>query len=427
AKEAAMRAIEILRPNDRAGVIGFSDSYWWPVRLGTVGQGLDLREVLDRVSAMTARGNTNMLSPLEAGVRELAEQPTERKHIVLLSDGQTYRGTAADFEALAVEARQSGITISTIALGKRGEPGQGLMAAIADWGRGRYHLAEDPADIPRLMLAESQSVNSDPLQGGRTQFQVHPHPLVRDFSPDDFPPVEGYLALSPRPEADVALTSGSFGDPILAAWQYGLGRVVAWTSDAGGDWAPAWRTWNGFSRFWTQVVRYALPDPSQGPLFVGTNVSANQVSVTVLAAGDDGKGINLADGHLLFRGPDDAIARVELPQTAPGEYATTFAVPGPGAYRAIAVLEKDEQRWEASAGFVVGYPAEFSPRVPNGIELLTKIAQVTGGRVASDVSEIRPPRAVTSSTTGYAPWLIAAALLLWVADIAVRRRWMPWP
>jgi len=429
AKEAAMRALEILQPNDHVGVIGFANGYYWVVRLGTLGQGLERREVLDQLSILAARGITDMFTPLQVGVRELAAQPTERKHIVLLSDGQTYRGTPEEFEAVVAEAATADITISTIALGQRGDAGQDLMAAIADWGQGRYHLAEDPADIPRLMLAESQSVNSDPIQRGRTQFLLVPHPLVRGFSAVDIPPIEGYLALTPRPEADTALTSGSFGDPVLAAWQYGLGRVVAWTSDLNGDWTRNWRDWESAPRFWTQIVRYALPDPSQGPLFATTEVNAGGVNVTMLAAGADGKGLNLADGYVLFRGADETTARVSVPQVAPGEYAVTFAAPQPGAYRAVAILEKEGERLETPMGLVVPYSPEYRPRTTAGADLLAQIAQTTGGRLVENINDVQPPRGATTNASSYGFWLtlVVAALVLWVGDIALRRRVMPWP
>jgi hypothetical protein len=383
--------------------------------------------VLDRLSTMTARGNTDMLSPLQVGIRELAEQPTERKHIVFLSDGETYRGSSPEFEALIAEATNANITISTIALGQRGDFGQILMSDIANWGGGRYHLAEDPADIPRLMLAESQSVNNDPVQRGRTQFQVAQHPLVRGFTAEAMPAIEGYLALTPRPEADTVLTSGSFNDPILAAWQYGLGRVVAWTSDVEGDWTRAWNGWPDAGRFWTQVLRYALPDPSQGPLFARAEVDVSNVNITVLATGADGKGLNLAEGYVLFRDALSETARVDLAQTAPGEYAATFAAPPPGAYRALAVLEKGDEHAETPIGFVVPHSPEYRPRTAADLELLNQIAALTGGRIVQSVNDIQPPRTVTTTVSGYSLWLIAAALVLWVGDIALRRRVMPWP
>ena len=46
-------------------------------------------------------------------------------------------------------------------------------------------------------------------------------------------------------------------DPVLAAWQYGLGRVVAFTASPEHD-AEAWVGWEGFGKFWSQLVHWAV-------------------------------------------------------------------------------------------------------------------------------------------------------------------------
>ena len=47
-------------------------------------------------------------------------------------------------------------------------------------------------------------------------------------------------------------------DPILAQWQYGLGRVVAWTSDAQGRWSANLVSRGQGNRLADDIVRGAL-------------------------------------------------------------------------------------------------------------------------------------------------------------------------
>jgi hypothetical protein len=56
------------------------------------------------------------------------------------------------------------------------------------------------------------------------------------------PQLQGYVATTPKPAAQVVLIS-NLGGPVLTVWQYGLGRVVAWTSDALGLWTADWLRW----------------------------------------------------------------------------------------------------------------------------------------------------------------------------------------
>ena len=77
-------------------------------------------------------------------------------------------------------------------------------------------------------------------------------------------------------------------DPVLAKWQYGLGRVIAWTADNGSDLAAPWAMWEGYDEFWAAAVRWALPDPERRPLTVSTHRDGADMVLTVTAAGESG-------------------------------------------------------------------------------------------------------------------------------------------
>src|SRR5258708_19904746 len=59
------------------------------------------------------------------------------------------------------------------------------------------------------------------------------HPILTGLGA--LPQLNGYVATTPKPAAQQVLIS-HLDDPVLAVWQYGLGRVAAWTSDALGLW-----------------------------------------------------------------------------------------------------------------------------------------------------------------------------------------------
>ena len=427
-KEAAMRAVEILNPRDQIGVLAFNHETLWAVPLSTLGEDLTVRAALDGINAIQPTGGTDLLTPLQTGLDALLAHPRGQQHIVLLTDGISGSGETADFKALVEQARANNITVSSIAVGADAD--LELLASIAEWGQGRFRLAQSPTDIPRMIVAETQYAAGDLVQRGQIQPQIAlEHPLVSTFDAAEFPPLEAHLALTARPvsEADTVMVT-PLDDPLLAAWQYGLGRVVVWTSDAAREWSPAWAAWDRLGQFWVQLVRYALPDPRLGPLTAEVQVEGAAVSVTLLAAGSDSRGINLGDAQLAFTTPAGEGLGVALPQTAPGEYAVTFEAPAPGAYRGLARLDKDGQHWEVPVGFVVGYSPEYSPRLASGAALLQQIAAVTGGqdRTNAEGRLVTAGTAPATTAASYAPWLLAAAVICWPLEIAARRRWRPW-
>ena len=428
-KEAAMRAVEIMQPLDQIGVLGFNHEVHWSVPLSVLGAELSVREALDGIGGMTPSGGTDMLMPLRQGIAAMRARPRGQQHIILLSDGVSAEGAPQDFERLVQAARENNITISAIAIGQDADTR--LMAQIAEWGQGRFRIAVRPADLPRLIVAESEYASGANVQRGLIQPQIlQPHPIVSGFDAAEFPRLAGHVAVLPRPvsEADTVLVS-PLGDPLLASWQYGLGRVVAWTGDAAREWSPGWAEWDQLSRFWVQMVRYALPDPSHGPLLVQSRVTGNRVTITALATGQDSRGLNLGQARLRFLQPDGSSAQVSLPQSAPGEYAASFGLPLVGAYNGLVSLEKDGQTWEVPVGFVVSYSPEYSPRVADGEPTLRQIAALTGGEVLTPASvgqALVQARGAATTGQAYAPWFLLAAALFWPVEIAIRRRWRPW-
>ena len=66
------------------------------------------------------------------------------------------------------------------------------------------------------------------------------YPQVKDYSNildgvDKVTALNGYISTSAKPRADVILQTDK-EEPLLASWQYGLGRTIAWTSDLNGLW-----------------------------------------------------------------------------------------------------------------------------------------------------------------------------------------------
>ncbi len=62
---------------------------------------------------------------------------------------------------------------------------------------------------------------------------------VRGIASGTYPQLPGYVATEPKPRAEIPLVTEN-GNPRLAHWQYGLGRAVAFTSDARNQWARNW-------------------------------------------------------------------------------------------------------------------------------------------------------------------------------------------
>jgi Ca-activated chloride channel homolog len=419
AREAATLAAESLHPGDTLGVVAYDDAARWLVPLQPVAEGGGLAGVADALGGLTTGGGTHIGSALELGLPALAGLAVPTRHAVLLTDGRDFNPDASAYEALVRQARAAGVTLSTIALGSDAD--RALLTRLAAVGRGRFHTANDPADLPRLAVQESETVRARSEQSGR--FRAMP------ASPDGsaelagvdmaaLPELTGYLATTARPAARVVALAPN-GDPLLATWQYGLGRVTAWASDSGEEWASAWAPSWVADTFWARLVRYVAPLTVSAPLTAAVDRGPGGLRITVDAVGPAGLPMDLADATLLVT--DTAGARtVPLAQMAPGRYVAELAAEGAGPVVAAARVDGPGWRWFTDVFYGSGaspasWPRDDDPR------RLAQLAAAGGGRVLSAPG---PLAVAAPGALALWPWLLALAALLWPLDVA---RHMGWP
>jgi Ca-activated chloride channel family protein len=217
-------------------------------------------------------------------------------------------------------------------------------------------------------------------------------------------------------------------DPLLAAWQYGLGRAVAWTSDATGRWAANWVGWPDYARFWSQAVRWTITEGANQNVEVRVFQEGESVRVVVDALADDGSYLNGLDLGGSVVSPDLSSTPLELNQVAPGRYEGVFEPDDEGAYFVrVAGAEPGTGDSDSSAavaqtsGWVLAYSPEYRS-LEGDTQYLEYLAGLTGGGIISNPAaafahNLRADR--VSQPVWH--WLLLAAVLLLPFDIAVRR------
>ena len=422
AKEAAIRGIELLSEQDQVGVLAFDDTNKWiqePSFL-TDPQGLQAL-----IGTLAPGGGTAIYPALEEAYRAIQPLDAKVKHILLLTDGLSSGG---DYDGLSQRMLQQGISLSTIAIGSDAD--FNLLRRLADLGRGRYFEGNDPFEVPQMVIKDTQQVaRAAIVEEPFRPTQVGASPILEGIDASRMPPLLGYVSTTPKPNSQVLLVSGQ-ADPILSEWQYGLGHVVAWTSDAKNRWAQDWVSWPDFSRFWAQVVKRTIPNPVDRNLQVQITPEDGGAAtrVTVDAVADDKSYQNFRQTRATVVDPVSGQSQVELPQVAPGRYEARLPSTAEGAYFLNITQTDADGTLQAGrpAGFVVPYSAEYRDLRPNP-ELLGQIARQSGGRVLDTPGGLFDlDQAVAGRPRELWPWLLALAAVLFVFDVAARRLRMGW-
>jgi hypothetical protein len=312
------------------------------------------------------------------------------------------------------------ITCSTEGVGEDAD--KRLLEEIARIGKGRYYYTDDPSSVPQIFAKETVTASKSAINEQPFLPQVlRPTQVLSDIDLANAPFLLGYVTTRPKPTSEQILATEK-GDPLLAWWRYGLGMSVAFTSDAKSRWAAEWLSWPGYGKFWAQVVRNAMRKSEARGVVVQVEQKDRRATVTLDAVDAAGKYLNKTDTELTLIDPQLGSRKLEMRQTAPGRYVAELETPTPGAYH-LEMSQKQQGRVlsQQSRGLVVGYEDELRLR-PTNEELLRSLARVSGGQyqpepeaVFADLGRSAP------RTTPLWPYLVMAALLLFLADVALRR------
>jgi len=419
AKAGARAALDLLDEQHHFGVVAFDLKPLEAVPLQYVRGRKRAEELIDRIQAS---GQTNIYPALETAFNMLQTRKVARKHVIVLSDGDT---APADFDGLLKRMKDAKITVSTVTIGHTGNPE--LMAQIAEKGGGKVYVAEQIEQVPQLFVEDARNVAQTSIM--EEPFKPTVKRRVDAVHGLDFgvaPPLLGFVSTKEKTGAEVFLTT-STGTPLLARWQYGLGRSVMFASDLKNRWAADWLRWDGYGKFWSQLVRDTLRRDTGEQVRFSVAREGDEATATLRVIDEQGNWRNDLNPRLQVTGPSGARRNLVLRQSGPGQYEAALPVVTAGNRPYTFELQSGPSmpvsivRQAGTRQLFYPYADELRSRAPD-LELLEALAKQTGGKVGASVAEIFDPQGDSGvERRPLWPWLAAAALLLYLVDILMRR------
>lgn len=425
AKRAALGAVQLLSRSDRVGVIAFDSYAEWIVPLAPCDA---KQETIGALASIGVGGGTNMYPALEEAHSALVRVNTNLKHVILLTDGQSEPG---DFRGIAQQFGKSGISISTIAIGPDAD--RESLGEIAKLSGGRSYQTNSAQPLPQIFLRETVLASRSGLleRDFTPTLRAAPDdPVFKGIVQSDIPQLNGYVITAAKPMAQTPLVRlhDDGTDPILAYWQAGLGRSIAFTSGLWPRWGAQWVNWPGFGKLWEQCVRYAARGAQSGEFQIATQVEGDRGRLTLEFSGSAVSGISSASFSGQLAMPDFSAQPLEIRQTGPGRFEATFAAPDPGTYIASIAYQygsgSSRKSGRIQTGLTVTYSPEFAV-VTHNETLLAELARRTGGRVLNpdQAAAVLDPGSMRRVEARAPIWqeLVGLALLAFLVEVAVRR------
>ena len=252
------------------------------------------------------------------------------KHVIMFADLQDSEQQENCVRMADQNFRLHGVTTSVIGMGTERDPDAQFQKDVAKAGHGRWAWADDVTRLPRLFAKEAFLV-------ARRAFVENPKgitptlytsPLLEGFlaTGGGVPKIYGYVGTTLKPRASLAMHGVEPDDPLLASWSIGLGKCVAYTSDSTRRWGRDWVAWNGYAKFWSQIVRWTSRSMQNSGLTTTTVMDGNEGRVMVDAVDDQGKPLNNLQlkADVILPDASSASKDVQLEQIAPGRYQGKF-------------------------------------------------------------------------------------------------------
>ena len=428
ARRVIQQAVRILSPRDFAGVIYYergTDRWLFPDPGDTgLWRVARRREMLGRLNNFSPGDMLSFVSIMTMARDRLIATPAHIKHMIVLSDGDPQPPSVG----LVNTIRQAGITVSTICYGAHGTVPAG-MRALAQQGGGRFYYLQSPRNLPEIFIRETTTVTKSLInEEDFIPMARLSHPILQGIGAESAPVLHGYVLTTAKELASVPMVhppsaEDPTADPLLAAWSYGLGKSVAFTSDAGQRWGTEWASWAGFRRFWGQCIRWVMRLRSSDRFRVTPSFHRGQGIVRLDAFTPDGAFADGLEFEATVVSPDFETEKMSVNQTAPGGYIGKFRPSKKGTYTVSLVYEKDGVKHNFVTGLSLPYSAEYR-RLETDAELLAKVATAGGGTFFEDpvaANFFARDFPLTHDVQDVWEALLTAALCLFFLDVFVRR------
>ncbi|HUT13677.1 MAG TPA: VWA domain-containing protein [Thermoguttaceae bacterium] len=457
-KVVAREAIKMLGPQDYCGLIHWNGDNQWILGRGLVPVQGNRDRLLAQVDRIDPGDMPDFDPALKMALQGFADErvaDAKTKHMIVISDGDP-EGPSSSLVAALVKEQ---ITVSTVSIGDHSAPHRQKLQDLATDTGGKFHRPLGPQALPRIFQREARRVTRPLIwEKHEVQPQIESgHELVDDLGP--VPPIKGFVltTVKTNPLVDVHLVApeaaGRENSTILASWTYGLGKVVAFTSDAGDRWTGNWEDKPIYDKLFGQIVRWSMrPSGGSGKYTVASEVEDGRVRVVVTALDENDEFLNLVAMSGAAVDPDLMSVPVEVQQTGPGRYEGTFPARDSGSYFVtIHTKSPDGQSDTIRTGVTVPYSDEFRDRQADDVllgrlaEMVPKLDEEEGEageviRAEEDSPSIEPllaidtfrhaglPKAISSQDVWFYLVFLAGCLLFF--DVFFRRvqvsfAWVP--
>lgn len=362
---------------------------------------------------------------MEMGLQELQKSTAGARQMLIISD----RHPAPPSPTLLQQFIDAKISVSIIAMPGSDGMRDKWMSSVTEVTGGRYYPADDPSRITQILSQEARRLKQDvicdrifdPVVADESE-------IVQDLG--KLPRFSGYVLTKTKQRAVTRILNVPSDDqasaslhPLLAIWDFGIGKSAALMTDLDSTWGREWQQWEKFPQF----VKQLLAGLGRSKyLWMSTRVTGDETLIVV-------HDVHPEESELAIRlaviGPDRKSIEVAPEQIDARTYQVRVPLWGQGRYRLVATTSRRGIQEFSCSGFThaASYSAEYLQFRSNR-QTLQQIAAATGGTILSgdpirDAVYSHIPRTFKQVPEASFDWFLIALALLVPLEAIARRLW----
>lgn len=437
AMDGARACLDALSERDHVGIMTLSDSYSEELMLTPRTQRNKILAAIagvehGAINGTLDVGGTIFSAALKRACTALASRnDLDKKHIILVTDGEPSSLDRVDYLYEAREIAKQGITMSVYGINSSSSAQSVMKELLREAGgedKNFHNILEGQYEnIPQIMRDD---LNTPAIEDVNYETFIPTitaaGSVTNGISQKDMPSLEGYFGVKQKEGATVFL-KGQY-TPIYTQWDYGKGRVGTFACDLNGTWSEEFLSSDTGIAILNNIIYALFPSESVRStdieaVYTGDNYTTDLSIFTDLLEGQTIKVSVIGQ---------DGSEEVYLRDLTTGYSRLTFAVKTVGVNQ-ILIEKLDENGIELSSKTlykVLSYSDEYTAFKDTDAanELMQSLSGSSNGVVVTDPVQIFE-NAVEYLHIVIDPRILFAILIIicFLIDIAARKFKWKWP
>ena len=432
AQQGAMTCLQSLTDRDWVGVMTFTDKSATALELTPRTDRIKIENAINNLPQLDGNSTkfTNAIS--DAGEALIALSAVEKRHIILVTDGQP-QDSEEDYGAAIKKNADRGITMSIVGIeaDEYEKQMKFVLQHYAGMPESHFHNAKNLSSVGTAMrddldLPEITSVNYEPFT---PTIKDKSSSIVDGIDAKTMPKLDGFYGTKLKEDATEVL--GGEYVPIYAQWKFGKGTVGSFLCDLNGTWSSEFIESETGQELLINMVEALYPTENiQIPSIRLTLKEQNYRSeLNIFADADPTDTISV---EVISRFNSDIPTQVLYPSSSEEFGKVDIEIKDPGVYE-IRVMRQDIEGnllAQHSIYKSFSYSAEYNiiTDTTTYAQKLSAIAEAGEGVV------LKEPREVFENVVKYLHKvinprivLIIIALVVFLLDVAIRKFKFKWP